>query len=375
MRLKGIGRPVHVFQLVAGGPACGLPPAPARPSAAARAAGRLRPVGARATSSASKSGEGDFGLVYRAYQPSIGREVAIKVIRPELVNRAGVRPSASRPRHGSWRSSSTRTSCPLYDYWRDPEGAYLVMRWLRGGSLRQALEKRSVEPRAGGRACLAQVAGALSYAHRQGIDPSVTSSRRTSSSTRRATHTSRTSGSPLASSTRRTPAAFGHVVARVPVPRRSSTASRTRLAPTSTASASSAFELLTGRRTADGRRRSRRWPSCRRRAAGRRARCGDRQGDGGRPGGSLRRRSPPSLARLRARARDEAVAAPRAWPSRRPRTRTRACAPFEEADADDFYGRDAARRRSWLAALRRAQAGRGRRAVGHRQVLGGARQG
>ena len=30
---------------------------------------------------------------------------------------------------------------PLYDYWRDPDGAYLVMRWLRGGSLRQALER------------------------------------------------------------------------------------------------------------------------------------------------------------------------------------------------------------------------------------------
>jgi serine/threonine protein kinase len=24
---------------------------------------------------------------------------------------------------------------PLYNYWRDTDGAYLVMRWLRGGSL------------------------------------------------------------------------------------------------------------------------------------------------------------------------------------------------------------------------------------------------
>ncbi|MEN8182561.1 MAG: hypothetical protein ABFS46_08510, partial [Myxococcota bacterium] len=30
---------------------------------------------------------------------------------------------------------------PLYDYWRDPDGAYLVMRRMRGGSLQQALQE------------------------------------------------------------------------------------------------------------------------------------------------------------------------------------------------------------------------------------------
>jgi serine/threonine protein kinase len=28
---------------------------------------------------------------------------------------------------------------PLYNYWRDPDGAYLVMRWLRGGDLARSL--------------------------------------------------------------------------------------------------------------------------------------------------------------------------------------------------------------------------------------------
>ena len=57
---------------------------------------------------------------------------------------------------------------PLYDYWRDPEGAYLVMRWLRGGSLQRALERGpwNLEPAA---RLLSQVAGALAYAHRQGV--------------------------------------------------------------------------------------------------------------------------------------------------------------------------------------------------------------
>ena len=112
-------------------------------------------------------GGGDLGVVYRAYQPSVGREVAIKVIRPEFVNQ----PSFVR----GFESEAQLVAqlehphlVPLYDYWRDPEGAYLVMRWLRGGSLRQALDRGpwNLEPAS---RLLSQVGGALAYAHRQGV--------------------------------------------------------------------------------------------------------------------------------------------------------------------------------------------------------------
>lgn len=57
---------------------------------------------------------------------------------------------------------------PLYDYWREPEGAYLVMRFLRGGSLREALHERPLSAeRAVG--VLDQVAQALAFAHGQGV--------------------------------------------------------------------------------------------------------------------------------------------------------------------------------------------------------------
>ena len=112
-------------------------------------------------------GSGDFGVVYRAYQPSVGREVAIKVIRPELVNQ----PSFVRGFEAEAQLVAQLEHphlVPLYDYWRDPEGAYLVMRWLRGGSLRQALERGpwNLEPAS---RLLSQVGGALAYAHRQGV--------------------------------------------------------------------------------------------------------------------------------------------------------------------------------------------------------------
>ncbi len=79
-------------------------------------------------------GEGAFGVVYRAVQPSVGREVAVKVVRAEL---------ADDPRFIQRFEAEAQLVArlehphivPLYDYWRRPGGAYLVFRLLRGGSL------------------------------------------------------------------------------------------------------------------------------------------------------------------------------------------------------------------------------------------------
>ncbi|MBD0330072.1 MAG: protein kinase [Thermoleophilia bacterium] len=165
-RFKGIGTPQTVFQLVLDGLAADFPPLRIDrlpPPVAAAAFGRA----VRGYELREQVGTGDFGVVYRAYQPSVGREVAIKVIRPELVNQAAfVRGFESEARLVAQLEHPHVVS--LYDYWRDPEGAYLVMRWLRGGSLRQALERGpwNLEPAA---RLLAQVGGALAYAHRQGV--------------------------------------------------------------------------------------------------------------------------------------------------------------------------------------------------------------
>ncbi len=76
-------------------------------------------------------GTGGFGVVYRAYQSTLGREVAMKIILPGLANQ----PEFIR-RFESEAQLIARLEhhhiVPLYDYWRDPDGAYLVMRWLRG---------------------------------------------------------------------------------------------------------------------------------------------------------------------------------------------------------------------------------------------------
>src|SRR5215218_7978857 len=85
-------------------------------------------------------GAGGFGAVFRAYQSTVGRDVAIKIILPGFANQADfIRRFESEAQLVARLEHPHVT--PLYDYWRDPDGAYLVMRWLRGGSLRDALER------------------------------------------------------------------------------------------------------------------------------------------------------------------------------------------------------------------------------------------
>ena len=112
-------------------------------------------------------GAGYFGEVFRAYQPAVGREVALKVVRPEHADA----PEFIRSFHTEAQIVARLEHphiVPLYDYWREPSRAYLVMRWLKGGSLRQALDRGPFRPEATLQA-VEQVASALDAAHRQGV--------------------------------------------------------------------------------------------------------------------------------------------------------------------------------------------------------------
>src|SRR5262245_17198074 len=85
-------------------------------------------------------GVGGFGAVYRAFQSTVGREVAIKIILPGYANQPEfVRRFETEAQLVARLEHMNIT--PLYDYWRDPEGAYLVMRYLRGGSLNNTLRQ------------------------------------------------------------------------------------------------------------------------------------------------------------------------------------------------------------------------------------------
>ncbi|MBC8170575.1 MAG: serine/threonine-protein kinase PknK, partial [Anaerolineae bacterium] len=115
-----------------------------------------------------KLGAGGFGEVYRAYQPVLQREVAIKVILPDFANE----PEFIR-RFEAEAQLVARLEhphiVPLYDYWREPDSAYLVMRWIRGGSLREALQSGGSWDVQTALLLIDQICGALYGAHRRGV--------------------------------------------------------------------------------------------------------------------------------------------------------------------------------------------------------------
>ena len=112
-------------------------------------------------------GLGSFGAVYRARQAVVDREVAVKIIYPAFANH----PNFVRRFEAEAQMIASLEHpyiVPLYDYWRDPDGAYLVMRWLRGGHLRDALFERQWTLKDTAR-LVNQICNALAMAHRAGI--------------------------------------------------------------------------------------------------------------------------------------------------------------------------------------------------------------
>lgn len=95
----------------------------------------------------SRISTGGFGAVYRAYQASVEREVAIKVILPQY---------AQRPEFIERFESEAQLIArlehihvvPIFDFWRTEGGgnAFIVMRWMRGGSLRSRIRQGTISP-------------------------------------------------------------------------------------------------------------------------------------------------------------------------------------------------------------------------------------
>jgi serine/threonine protein kinase/ABC-type glycerol-3-phosphate transport system substrate-binding protein len=112
-------------------------------------------------------GEGAFGVVYRAIQPQVGREVAIKAVHPELANHPDFVRRFDHEAQIVARLEHPHV-VPLYDYWREPNAAYLVMRFLRGGSVEDLLDAGPLEP-SRVTSIVDQIASALGAAHRQGV--------------------------------------------------------------------------------------------------------------------------------------------------------------------------------------------------------------
>jgi len=111
-------------------------------------------------------GAGGFGAVYRAFQATVHRDVVVKVILPQYANNLEFIRRFEAEAQIVARLEHPYI-VPLYDYWRDPTGAYLVMRWLQS-SLRNTLHGKPLPLNLTVR-LVDQIASALAVAHRRGI--------------------------------------------------------------------------------------------------------------------------------------------------------------------------------------------------------------
>ena len=112
-------------------------------------------------------GSGPLGLVHRALEPQTERDVAIKVIGPRLAN-DGEFIRRFDPEAGRVFRLEHPHIVPLYDWWREPDAAYLVMRLMRGGSLEERLRDGPILPD-DAMAWSEQIGSGLAAVHRQGI--------------------------------------------------------------------------------------------------------------------------------------------------------------------------------------------------------------
>lgn len=163
-RFRGLGTPQTVHQLLADG----LPSsfAPLNTTGASLELDRSFGDTIRGYELRERIGRGAFATVYRGYQPSIGREVAIKIVKPEFANHpAFIRRFEAEARFVASLEHPHIVS--IYDYWRDADGAYVVGPYLAGRSLADApFATMSLDQVT---KVASQVGSALSYAHRQGV--------------------------------------------------------------------------------------------------------------------------------------------------------------------------------------------------------------
>jgi outer membrane protein assembly factor BamB/predicted Ser/Thr protein kinase len=112
-------------------------------------------------------GRGGMGIVYKAFEPTLKRTVALKVLAPHLAGQPGL---LSRLRREAVSAANLRHNhiALLFEFNQQEENAYLAMEYVPGPSLKQLLEQGPLAPPR----CLeilSQIASALDYAHALGI--------------------------------------------------------------------------------------------------------------------------------------------------------------------------------------------------------------
>ncbi len=115
----------------------------------------------------SELGRGGMATVYRAYDPSFDREVAIKVLPREMLHDEQFRSRFEREIK-MVAGLEHPAIVPVYDVGNEDGQPYFVMRLMTGGSLTGLIAKGKV-PLEETATIVSKIAQGLSYAHKKGI--------------------------------------------------------------------------------------------------------------------------------------------------------------------------------------------------------------
>ena len=138
------------------------PAASAKAPAAATSSKRIGRFEIRA-----RLGAGAFGVVYRAYDPQLQREVALKVLHPEMLNHPD---RVARFQREARSAAQLRHAniVPVFDIGQDGSQYYIASAYIAGQTLHDALDNKPMPFQRAAR-IVRDLADAVGYAHRQGV--------------------------------------------------------------------------------------------------------------------------------------------------------------------------------------------------------------
>ena len=112
-------------------------------------------------------GQGGMGAVYKARQPTLDRQVALKILPPQAGRDPGFAERFSREARALARLNHPNI-VGIYDFGQTGEYYYFVMEHVDGTNLRQLERTRKLAPREA-LAIVPQICDALQYAHDEGV--------------------------------------------------------------------------------------------------------------------------------------------------------------------------------------------------------------
>ena len=116
-------------------------------------------------------GRGGMGVVYKAFDPAIHRQVAIKTITKSAMDPSELQYAIARFRHEAQavgRLTHPRIAA-IFDYGEDNDIAYIVMELVNGKSLYEHLQNKAKFELAEIGEIIRQLLDGLGYAHAQGV--------------------------------------------------------------------------------------------------------------------------------------------------------------------------------------------------------------